>query len=324
LNQNKFGWIFSKIALCILVTTLFINTISYLDTDDQKEDGQKISKTYGESGVPINNSDKFGVSMLYPSEKDGEEWYINMSDPSSDKRFHSIQPKQNIISRNPDGSWKLTSVDSTSKIRMNVFTSSGYHQDRINTLNHSKLALKGYMQDPKDWKNVEMTGYVKVNSFDSDDKFQWFNRGGIHYNVNSPDSSPCEGVGYKGNLFFSGNTRFAKEQWHVSYNFTTLHHATDSLEGGWVGYKFIVYNVKVDGKLAVKLENWLDKRANGTWIKVDEYLDIGGWGDDGKMCEGKPDQLITWGGPVATFRWDNAPDVDFKYFSVREIQVPRA
>ncbi|MDF2737836.1 MAG: type protein, partial [Nitrososphaeraceae archaeon] len=32
------------------------------------------------------------------------------------------------------------------------------------------------------------------------------------------------------------------------------------------------------------------------------------------------DQLITWGGPIATFRWDKADDVDFKSFSVREIQ----
>jgi hypothetical protein len=315
---------FSTIALCILVTTLFISTIFYLETTNRKDDNQKIAKVYSESinAGHMNNSDKFGVAMIYPSEKDGEEWYMNMSNPSGDKRFHSIQPKHNTISRNPDGSWKLTSFDTSPKIRMNVFTSSGYHQDRINTLNHTELALKGYMQDANDWKNVEMTGYVKVNSFDSDDKFQWFNRGGIHYDTDSPDSEPCEGVGYKGNLFFSGNTRFAKEQWHVSYVFTPMHAETESLEGRWVGYKYIVYNVEVDGKPAVKLENWLDKHANGTWVKVDEYLDTGGWGVEGEVCQGKPDQLITWGGPVATFRWDNAADVDFKYFSVREIQIP--
>jgi hypothetical protein len=312
------------ILLNILVIILFINMISYSAVDNERDDEHKITLVYSESSDkgPNYNSDKFGVSMLYPSEKDGEEWYMNMSDPSNDKRFHSIQPKHNIISKNPDVSWKLTSVDSSPKIRMNVFTSSGYHQDRINTLNHSELALKGYMQDLTDWKDVEMTGYVKVNSFESDDKFQWFNRGGIHYDTDSPDAAPCEGVGYKGNLFFSGNTRFAKEQWHPSYYFTNTRAATDSLEGRWVGYKYIVYNVYVDGKPAVKLENWLDQYANGTWAKIDEYLDIGGWGAEGDMCEGEPDQLITCGGPVATFRWDNASDVDFKYFSVREIEVP--
>ena len=42
----------------------------------------------------------------------------------------------------------------------------------------------------------------------------------------------------------------------------------------------------------------------------------------GKKCDGKRDQKITWGGPIATFRWDRADDVDFKNFSVREIQPP--
>jgi len=31
---------------------------------------------------------------------------------------------------------------------------------------------------------------------------------------------------------------------------------------------------------------------------------------------------ITWGGPIATFRWDSAEDVDFRWLSVREIQSP--
>jgi hypothetical protein len=117
---------------------------------------------------------------------------------------------------------------------MNSITSSGYEQNRISTLNHSKLSLRGYMQDPKDWNNIEMTGYVKVNSFESDEKFQWFNRGGIHYDTDSPNSEPCEGVGYKGNLFFSGNTRFAKEQWHVSYDFTNPKAATTQRKMGWL------------------------------------------------------------------------------------------
>jgi hypothetical protein len=34
------------------------------------------------------------------------------------------------------------------------------------------------------------------------------------------------------------------------------------------------------------------------------------------------DQLITWGSPVATFRWDHTADVDFRNLSVREIEPP--
>ena len=75
----------------------------------------------------------------------------------------------------------------------------------------------------------------------------------------------------------------------------------------------------------VKLENWINENADGkTWKKIDEKIDNGGWGKDGSRCGGTPDQIITWGGPIATFRWDGANDVDMKDFSVREIQAPPA
>ena len=47
--------------------------------------------------------------------------------------------------------------------------------------------------------------------------------------------------------------------------------------------------------------------------------------EDGEMKEENVvvnSQIITWGGPIATFRWDGATDVDIKNFSVREIQPP--
>ena len=81
-----------------------------------------------------------------------------------------------------------------------------------------------------------------------------------------------------------------------------------------------MYNtILPDGKLGVKMENWVDKNSDQHWEKVYEYTDSGGWGRDGTDCGGKPDQMIIWGGPIATFRWDSADDVDFKFLSVREI-----
>ena len=291
--------------------------------------------------------DKFGIEKLYPTKTDGggEEWYMNMLNPLDNERF---QPINTILNKTLDpfytltkntydvGSWKITSTTPDTKVRMHVFTSTGYNQSKITTYNHSELASKGYMQSPDDWKNIEMTGYVKLNNdnFDSNEKFQWFNRGGIHYTSTEPNSQPCEGVGYKGNLFYSGDdVRFAKEQWHVSYEFTEKKKlkaaGTDSssIEGKWIGYKFVVYNIEENDddngkKTVVKMENWLDMDNDGKdWVKVDEYLDDGGWGDKGEECGGESDQIITWGGPVATFRWDNARDVDFKNLSVREIEV---
>ena len=171
------------------------------------------------------------------------------------------------------------------------------------------------MQSTNDWKNVEMTGYVKVNSFKGDDNFAWYNRGGRH-----TDTEPCEGTGYKGGLYYSGKTRFAKEQWHVSYVFSPTIPATSSIEDRWVGFKYVVYNVQEDGRTVVKMENWIDNNNDGNWVKIYDYKDSGGWGTEATRCGGDPDQIITWGGPIATFRWDSATSVDIKNLSVREIE----
>jgi hypothetical protein len=250
-------------------------------------------------------NDKFGVKMIYPTRSGGEQWFL--SSPTGDSRF---DPKT-TVSKNSDGSYKVTST----KVRMNVFTSTGYDSNEIDTYNQKQLATQGYMQAQNDWKNVEITGYIKFNS-GSEDNFAWYARGGRHSDVE------CEGTAYKGDLYYSGKTRFAKEQWHSGgYSFTSTKQAMDSLKGKWVGFKFVMYNFVKDGKTMVKLENWVDKTNSNNWVKVDERIDSGGWGSEGDTCGGSPDQIISWGGPIATFRWDSATNVDFKNLSVREIQA---
>jgi len=259
-------------------------------------------------------SDIFGIKKLYPTKNNGEEWYINMNNPTSDSRFNP----QNTITKNPDGSWKMKAT----QVRMNVYTSTGYDGDDIPTLDHSDIAAKGYMLRPNDWKNFEMTQYVKVNTSPSDDNFSPYGRGGRHTGGGAPEG--CEGSSMKGDVFFSGKVRFAKEQWHVSYVFTSLKTlSTGSIEDKWTGIKFIVYNFVQNNKVVVKTELWLDTNNNGNFVKVDEIIDNGGWGTEGTECGGAPDQIISWGGPITTFRWDTATDVDFKNLSVREIIPPQ-
>ena len=173
---------------------------------------------------------------------------MNMNNPSSDNRF---DPKL-TLKKNADGSYKVTS----DKVRMNVMTSSGYHQGDIKTYDQNQLSANGYMQAIKDWRNIEMTGYVKINSAsDSDFDLTWYSRGGHH---NSDE--PCEGTSYKGGLFKDGRSRFAKEQWHSGgYSFTPAQKNIDSIEDKWIGYKAIMFNTVVNGEPAVKLENWVDE-----------------------------------------------------------------
>jgi hypothetical protein len=260
------------------------------------------------------DEDPFGIEKIYPTKSGGEEWFMDMKD-GKDPR--SSPPS---MTKNSDGSFKVKS----SKVRYGAFTTSGYDQDKIETLNHATIARNGYMQSPNDWRDVEMTGYVKVNNGDSAENFAFYARGGRHTGDGNPEG--CEGSAYKGDLGYDGRVRFAKEQWHVSYVFTDHKRAMSSIEDKWVGLKSIMYNMEQNGETVVKMEIWLDKnedgKQDGPWVKVDENIDDGGWGSSGRECGGEPDQIITWGGPVATFRWDGATDVDIKNFSVREIRVP--
>ncbi len=259
--------------------------------------------------MPQKDSDKSGIREIYPTKPNGEEWFIRSSHPEKDPRF---SPQTGLIP-NSDGSFKVKST----KVRMGVFTSSGYKPNLIQTLDHSKIASKGYMQSPNDWKDVEITGYIKLNS-GSGDNFAWYARGGRHTGFGSPEG--CEGVAYKGDLYFDGQTRWTKEQWHTGgYVFSDYLKGMGSIKGKWVGFKSIMYNIDHSGKAGVKLEIWLDKENTNQWIKVNERIDAGGWGNNGRECGGTPDQIITWGGPIASFRWDSASDVDIRDFSVREI-----
>jgi hypothetical protein len=259
-------------------------------------------------------TDIFGIKKLYSTKNNGEQWYMNMNNPLDDSRFNP----RNTITKNPDGSWKMKAT----QVRMEVYTSTGYDRNDISTLDHSAIASKGYMLRANDWRNFEMTQYVKVNTSPSDDNFSPNGRGGKHTLTDTPPAG-CEGSSMKGDVFFSGKVRFAKEQWHVSYVFTSLKTATSSIEDKWVGIKFIVYNFVENSKVVVRTQLWLDANNNGNFVKVDENVDRGGWGTEGVECGGAPDQIISWGGPITTFRWDTATDVDFKYLSVREILPPQ-
>ncbi|QRN96399.1 discoidin domain-containing protein [Archangium violaceum] len=258
--------------------------------------------------TPETGKDVFGVTMIYPTKAGGETWFLK-DNALQDTRFDP----QDTITRNADGSWK----NKSSQVRMHAKTTTGYDSKLIPTYDPDVLASRGYMQAANDWKNVEMTGFIKVNAAsDMSDNFAWYARGGRH-----TDSLACEGTSYKGSLHYDGRARWQKESWHVSYDQTSYQTATSSLKGRWVGFKSIMKNTTYNGKAAVKLELWLNDNADKvTWKKIYDTTDYGQIGGDLDHCGGSVAAApLTWGGPLATFRWDSASDVDFKWLSVREI-----
>lgn len=174
-----------------------------------------------------------------------------------------------------------------------------------------------------EWRNVEITGYVKVvNSTSPHDALAWYARGGNH-----TSSSPCEGTALYGQLFVDGRVAWEKEIWHTGgYAEPRAEgNATDSILGRWVGWKVITYNMNAT---AVKMESYLDDANNKTWIKATEVIDNGGWFAStsdlvfySAYCDRPKDYVITKSGPLVTFRSDGMV-WNFRNLSVREIQPP--
>jgi hypothetical protein len=52
----------------------------------------------------------------------------------------------------------------------------------------------------------------------------------------------CEGSSIKGDMFYNGRVKFAKEQWHVSYVISSITTATTKIEDRWVGFKTMIWN----------------------------------------------------------------------------------
>lgn len=278
--------------------------------------------------IKVNNNikvDKFGIKEIYRSKPGGEEWYINMENPNHDPR---TDPQTTLARNNNidgDNSWKIQNTE----VRYNVFTSSGYKPQLITTLNQTELAKKGYMQSPNDWKNVEITGYFKINSFTNSTT-----NGAAHIELvargakNTNDETlinglpaKCESTTYHSNTYETGRVKFEKDLEHIQ-GYTTgdkekLHAIKKPLLGRWIGIKAVFYNLP-DG--SVKLEQFIDENSNNDWHRVLSYIDDGHWGGGYPECGGSDNQIITWGGPIAIFRWDNIDNMDVKDFSIREIK----
>jgi hypothetical protein len=268
--------------------------------------------------VPVGERkvDEFGTLQIYPTVYGGREWFINMQDPFDDE---AVSIDSGItLDRQSNGSWGVNS----SQVRIRVDTPPGQEE----------------------WKNVEMTGYVKMISpttltadssefSDQDEESEdgdsldphltWRARGGRH-----SDMVPCEGTALNGGLYLDGRVSWKKEIWHTG-GYTTARGVSEvpnSFINKWIGWKTVMYNLKNDS--SVKMESYLDNEANNKWVKVSDVEDNGEWYADASDdefysvdCGKEKDYIITNSGPIATFRADNLI-FDFKNLSIREIKPP--
>jgi hypothetical protein len=274
------------------------------------------SDGYIPSSSNFSGYDKFGVIEIYPTKDKGREWYMNTTNPRSDRNFLS----DSDIKKLPDGAWRISAEHLrnplTGQVRMEVNTSEG----------------------EEEWKNVEITGYGKVvrttghlpgESSDLENLFQWYARGGRH-----DTEVPCEGTSLKGRLHLNGRVSWIKEIWHTggytdekSKEKVTPHLVKEQdsdghyRDGRWFGFKVIMYNI--DNDKAVRMEMYLDERVDNNWIKVNSLVDSGQWYSDSRNfydvdCGRPRNYVVTNSGPVVGFRSDYVI-WEFKNLSIREI-----
>jgi hypothetical protein len=302
--------IFTIISLGAVLGGIFVPITTFSQASDIAANTTANYKSSTGAGSPLPNTassparlDKFGIKEIYPTTQGGREWYINMSNPRKDNIF-SIGTgfSYENITKQHDGSWRIAYP----KVRMSVDTP-------LNT--------------PM-WKNVEITGYVKVNSIIPNDNnkvnytdLAWFARGGTH-----TQTSPCEGLALIGGIHDDGSVGWKKEIWFTGGYTDELAQAkpTDSIVGRWIGWKVVMYNIINNS--AVKLESYLDDKNNNHWVKVTDIIDDGGWYANtpdnvfySANCGRAKDYIITNPGPDVAFRSDNLV-WDFKDLSIREIR----
>lgn len=266
---------------------------------------------------PDPGFDIFNVKEIYPTKTNGDEFFMNRSNVKSNlNRFNpKILSDTNLI-RNADGSWKVTQT--AAPVSMQVYQKNGYNPVTAGNaaLNQQVMHSRGYMQGPDDFRNIEATIYVKLQSTPAPDDFYWVARGGEHER-----SLPnCEGCALRAHFGTNASTQMQKEQWHVATSVEPRKNVLGvSIIGKWVGLKFIVINKTINGILVTSQQLWCDIDNTNSWQKIDERTDAGGWGNQGFQCGGVSDQLISWGGPMVQFGWQTFSEVDFDKLSVREI-----
>lgn len=261
-----------------------------------------------------------GVAMINPTTVGGEFWYLS-TEPHTDPRFNSpVRLEGNYT----DGF--TCPVDPAI---ISIETSMGYDKGSVRSnVNHAFIASVGYMHRSNDFKDIEWTGYFDCRNVSFEDtRIQLFARSA---EITDDVKQWCPGSFYMGELAMDGRFRWVKGQYWLScaqkdwIDSSVVGLGTDlkTRPLGWFGIKVVMHNVDIgDSKQGVKLQLYVDRNNNNAWSLVGaaDFLDNGNWGSDGEFCKGKSDQIITWGGPLASMRLDKGTEIIFNKLSVREI-----
>ena len=267
---------------------------------------------YGYISQQLLSKDKFNITEIYPTVRDGREWFSKW-DNNSRAFGNEIDPYDLEFSTEyGDGYYTIDADKGVMTVtgptpRMYVFDN-----DRFNT-----------------WHNVEITFYGKRVS--ETEQVDWAGLQAYGRTAHVDDYDPCSFRGYGGQMLYNGFMLFEKEVQHheeAGYvqraDIRPWPNEGDMPKDEWIGYKFVIYNQNED---EVKLELYRDMTDGlngGRWEKMTEFVDDGNWGEDAPSCSEdiEPEEVLLEPALSVYIRNDGIEEADYKKFSVREISSP--
>jgi len=273
----------------------------------------------------VNRVGRDGVAFLYPTKPKGFVWYMNHDEPFDSHFERGGGSTYSKLVKNKDGSW---TANDNERVKFNLNVDPNY-KDAIGgcKMSFKDSMSRGYTYDKSDLDNVELTGFFNIHKPTEHDGI--YLRGPCNHH-DEANHHCCEEFNYDcetdcNSTTESSKVKFAKQSPGKYYNDPAgvkriIPHVI--LAGhGWFGIKYIHIILSRDmNNPKVKLEQWMNFNGDGkTWIKVNEVIDTRSykWGPKA-ICEGQDYEVGAWGAPRMVYKWYRG-DVDFRWFSCRQI-----
>jgi hypothetical protein len=159
-------------SLCISAFGLLLSSPSmYIPANDAAKVNSSSTRN---SNI---TEDRFGITKLYPIKLNGEEWYLNMSNPTSDPAFnlnnqYKHSGKSSVskfnFTKNPDGSWKVISPMVRMEWHENGFDSTDAKINVTSPLKGKWIGFKFLMYNLPPTKNestsVKLENWINENA----------------------------------------------------------------------------------------------------------------------------------------------------------------
>jgi calcineurin-like phosphoesterase family protein len=272
------------------------------------------------------NIDQFGIKMIYPTKEDGATWFQD-NNPEGDGRLIS---DAEIITR--IGDYFVASPEPEGDVYIKVVNE--FEPFIECNVNYSQLASQGFVSSDGDWKNVEVTIFIYPQEIEAAATAS--KQFAIEARASDDDGNEncCSDHLYAATLILdpsgtlAGQVRLTKRLSVQNRLDNITQTVKPNFYRSWTGMKLCIYNVNgPNNETWVTVELWLcpsdsttDKTTN--WTKVYSFIDKGNnWGVGGDACGGDVAQAITWGAPFVAMRYINEPEIRWKHWSVREIDI---